>query len=418
MTRKSRATDAAQGSEAAQRTLAARRRIIGGDRVLWVIFTALVVVSILVVYSSTAKMAYDISSRFTTTQSLRQQIMLVLLCIPAIVLIHKVDWKLFYRLTPLLYWAFVALTVLTYFIGTSTNDAARWIAIGSVQFQPSEGLKVMTILMLARQMSSRQANINKINILPTSIHLSQPRQKRILRENTLPLLGPVFLSCGVVVTAHTSSAILIFIASLIMLYIGRVRVRELVKFTAVTCAVGVLLLSVLRIGRADVAGGRLSTWVKEWTSSETPRTSYSMSDTQRAMIAIREGGLFGEGAGHSTTRALVTHPESDYAYAFFVSEYGLVIALILMMLYLWVFFRSIEIFRSCRSSFPALMTLGLGLLITCQALLHIMVQVNLIPETGQTLPLISRGGSSLLFTTLALGMILSVSRTNSLDEAA
>ena len=176
-----------------------------------------------------------------------------------------------------------------------------------------------------------------------------------------------------------------------MLYIGRVRIRELMKLTAVACVLGILLMSVLRIGRADVAGGRLSTWVKEWTTSEVPRNSYSMSDTQRAMIAIREGGLFGEGAGHSTTRALVTHPESDYAYSFFISEYGLVIALILMML-------------------------GLGLLVTCQALLHIMVQVNLIPETGQNLPLISRGGSSLLFTTLALGMILSVSRTNELGE--
>ncbi len=418
MARKSKTTEQTQGGGAAQQVLASRRRIIGGDRVLWVIFTVLVVVSILVVYSSTAKMAYDISSRFTTTQSLRQQIMLVFLCIPAIVLIHKVDWKIFYRLTPLLYWSFVVLTVLTYFIGTTANDAARWIAIGSVQFQPSEGLKVMTILMLARQMSSRQGSINRINLMPTSIHLSDVRQKRILKENTWPLLKPVFVSCGVVVPAHTSSAILIFIASLIMLYIGRVRMRELVKFTAFMCVVGLLLLSVLRIGRADVAGGRLSTWVKEWTSSETPRTSYQMSDTQRAMIAIREGGLFGEGAGHSTTRALVTHPESDYAYAFFVSEYGSVIALILMMLYLWVFFRSIEIFRACRTPFPALMTLGLGLLITCQALLHIMVQVNLIPETGQTLPLISRGGSSLLFTTLALGMILSVSRTNSLDERA
>lgn len=87
-----------------------------------------------------------------------------------------------------------------------------------------------------------------------------------------------------------------------------------------------------------------------------------------------------------------------------------------MMLYLWIFFRSIEIFRACSVPFPALMTLGLGLLVTCQALLHIMVQVNLIPETGQNLPLISRGGSSLLFTTLALGMILSVSRTNELGE--
>ena len=408
--------DSAAAAAAAAELLERRRRIIGGDRVLWVIFTALVVVSILVVYSSTAKMAYDISSRFTTTQSLRQQIMLVLLCIPAIVMVHKIDWKVFYRLTPALYWLFVGLTAATYFIGTSTNDAARWIAIGSIQFQPSEGLKVMTILMLARRMSTRQGNINKIHLLPTNFRITEPQQMRIIRENTWPLVGPVLLSCGVVVTAHTSSAVLIFIASLIMLYIGRVRIRELMKLTAVACVLGILLMSVLRIGRADVAGGRLSTWVKEWTTSEVPRNSYSMSDTQRAMIAIREGGLFGEGAGHSTTRALVTHPESDYAYSFFISEYGLVIALILMMLYLWIFFRSIEIFRACSVPFPALMTLGLGLLVTCQALLHIMVQVNLIPETGQNLPLISRGGSSLLFTTLALGMILSVSHTNELGE--
>ena len=125
---------------------------------------------------------------------------------------------------------------------------------------------------------------------------------------------------------------------------------------------------------------------------------------------IHDGGLFGEGAGQSTARAVVIHPESDYAYSFFISEYGLIIALILMLLYLWIFFRSIEIFRSCTTMFPGLMTLGLGMLITCQALLHILVQVHIIPETGQTLPLISRGGSSLLFTTIALGLILSVSR--------
>ena len=106
------------------------------------------------------------------------------------------------------------------------------------------------------------------------------------------------------------------------------------------------------------------------------------------------------------------HPESDYAYAFFVEEYGIVLALALLMLYLWIFFRGIEIFRRCGTAFPGLLVLGLALLITCQALLHIMVTVNLIPETGQTLPLISRGGSSTIFTTIALGMILSVSRQN------
>ena len=111
-------------------------------------------------------------------------------------------------------------------------------------------------------------------------------------------------------------------------------------------------------------------------------------------------------------RVEMIHPESDYAYAFFVEEYGIVLALALLMLYLWIFFRGIEIFRRCGTGFPGLLVLGLALLITCQALLHIMVTVNLIPETGQTLPLISRGGSSTIFTTIALGMILSVSRQN------
>jgi cell division protein FtsW len=112
---------------------------------------------------------------------------------------------------------------------------------------------------------------------------------------------------------------------------------------------------------------------------------------------------------------VVIHPESDYAYAFFTSEYGIIAALVLMLLYLWITFRAIEICRRCNTPFSMLITAGLGLLITCQALLHILVQVNILPETGQNLPLISRGGSSLLFTTLAFGIILSVSRTNNIN---
>ena len=273
--------------------------------------------------------------------------------------------------------------------------------------------------MLARRMESRQDTINTINLLPTSWHLRDAKQKSILTENTIPLLGPVILSCAVILPAHTSSTVLIFIVSIVMLYIGRVRLGEIVKFAFVMGACGIVLLSALSlvgVGRGDTAGGRLSVWVNEWVGSGEVDASYELSDTQRAMIAIHNGGLVGEGAGHSTSRAVVIHPESDYAYAFFVSEYGLIMALILILLYLWIFFRSIEICRQCSRAFPALMSVGLGLLITCQALLHILVQVNFIPETGQTLPLISRGGTSLLFTTAAIGMILSVSRTNQLQR--
>ncbi len=408
------------GAESAAKLLTDNsRRIFEGDRTLWIIFTVLLITSILVVYSSTAKMAYNISSKMTTTDALRDQIMFVVLSIPTIFIASKVDHKVFFRITPLFFLLFVGLTITTYFVGGTTNGAARWLPIGPIRFQPSEGLKIFTVMMLARSMESRQKTINKINLLPTSLRLRSDKQRKILRENTLPILGPVILACIVIAPAHTSSAMLIFIVSTIMLYIGRVKFSEVVKFVVVIGfigAVGIASLAAIGIGRGDTAGNRLTTWVNEWIYGGKADTPYEMSDTQLAMVAIRNGGALGGGAGHSSARAVVIHPESDYAYSFFVSEYGLIMGLILMLLYLWIFFRSIEICRHCRRAFPALMTVGLGLLITCQALLHILVQVNFFPETGQNLPFISRGGSSLLFTTAALGMIISVSRTNKLEE--
>jgi cell division protein FtsW len=147
-----------------------------------------------------------------------------------------------------------------------------------------------------------------------------------------------------------------------------------------------------------------------WTQDRTKVAVQDLSDTERAMIAINNGGIMGRGAGQSSMRVEMTHPESDYAFALFVEEYGIVIAMILITLYVWVFFRAIEIFKQCPEKYPSLLSLGVALLITVQALLHIMVSVNILPETGQPLPLISRGGSSLLFTSAGLGMILGVSR--------
>ena len=400
------------GDVSPEELLASRRRILEGDRTLWIIFAVLIVISILVVYSSTAKMAYDITSDLSTTDSLRQQIMLVVMAVLIVFITHKINYTVVRLLTPGFFYLFLFLTVMTYFIGSTTNGAARWLPIGSFQLQPSEGLKVLTILMLARRMEKRQKDIDKIVLLPTSWHLRDPKQIKILKENTWPLIGPILMSCVIILPAHTSSAVLIFIASILMLYIGRVSLRELAKFIAVTSAAGILAItamSVVGMGRGDTAGGRFSQWVNTWVDGRHDAV-YEFSDTERAMIAIHEGGLFGKGAGHSASRAAIIHPESDYAYAFFTSEYGVIAALVLMLLYLWITFRSIEICRRCNTAFPTLMTAGLGLLITCQAMLHILVQVNLIPETGQTLPLISRGGSSLLFMSLAIGMIISVSR--------
>ena len=387
--------------------------IFTGDRVLWIIIAALAVISVLVVYSSTAKMAYDAHTARSTSHFLSQQLAILLLCIPVILVVHKINCRVYNRLALPVYVISLLLTLAVYFIGATTNGAARWIPVLGFQFQPSEALKVATILLLARQLASRQSRIDRIRLVPSlnPFKWRTPEQRKIWREGTWPILMPVLVSCLVIFPAHTSSAVLVFLASWVMMLIGRVRFSELMKLVG-WAVVGVVLIMTLNLGRSETAEGRVSTWIHLWTQPQTEKPIEHLTDTERSMIAIHNGGIFGEGAGQSAMRVEMIHPESDYAYAFFVEEYGIILAVLLLMLYLWIFFRAIEIFRRCGTAFPGLLVLGLALLITCQALLHIMVTVNLIPETGQTLPLISRGGSSVLFTTIALGMILSVSRQN------
>ena len=390
------------------------RRLFSGDRVLWIIIVVLSVISVLVVYSSTAKMAYDAHTVRSTSHFLQQQVMILGLSFGIMLFVHKIDCRIYFYLTRPAYFLSLLLTVAVYFIGATTNGAARWIPLGPFQFQPSEALKVATVLFLAQQLAGRQSKIDRIRIVPSLrfwTWRSSPEQRRIWREGTWPILMPVIASCLVIFPAHTSSAVLVFAASWVMMLIGRVRFRELMKLVGLAAA-GVVLIMALNLGRSETAEGRVSTWIHLWTQSQRDKPVEHLSDTERSMIAIHNGGLLGEGAGQSAMRVEMIHPESDYAYAFFVEEYGLVLAVVLLMLYLWIFFRAIEIFRRCGTAFPGLLVLGLALLITCQALLHIMVTVNLIPETGQTLPLISRGGSSVLFTSVALGMILGVSRQN------
>ena len=390
------------------------RGLFTGDRVLWIIVATLAVVSVLVVYSSTAKMAYDAHTARTTAHFLRQQIAILIASLVALIAVQKINCRIYGYFARPAYALSVLLTIAVYFIGAKTNDAARWIPLGPFQFQPSEALKIATVLLLAQQLAGRQSKIDKIRIVPSLrfwTWRTSREQRRIWREGTWPILMPVVLSCGVIFPAHTSSAVLVFMASWVMMLIGRVRLGELAKLVGLAVA-GIVVIMSLNLGRSETAEGRVSTWIHLWTQPQTEKTIDRLTDTERSMIAIYNGGVLGKGPGQSDIRVEMIHPESDYAFAFFVEEYGLLLAVGLLMLYLWIFFRAIEIFRRCGTAFPGLLVLGLALLITCQALLHIMVTVNLIPETGQTLPLISRGGSSTLFTTIALGMILSVSRQN------
>lgn len=390
-------------------------RLFTGDRVLWTIVATLMVMSILVVYSSTAKMVYQGASDTGTYSYMFKQICFVGLGLGVMLWVHKVDYEKYRTWAWVVYGGALLLTIAAYVpgIGLVVNGARRWIPLGFMTLQPSELLKVTTIMILAKQLGARQRNIENMALLPPLEFWrwgrTWRRVKRILTESTIPILGPVVLSCAVILPAHTSSAALLFVTCWIMLAIGRVRKGELGRLMMLAIAAALLAMGALNIGRSDTAAGRMDVWISTLFGDEQVPIE-DLSDTQRSMIAIYNGGLTGMGAGQSLMRVELIHPECDYAFAFIVEEYGLLFAILIMMLYLWIFYRCKVIFDGCASGFPSLLVLGLGLMITLQALVHILVTINFAPETGQPLPFISHGGSSIISASLALGMVLGVSR--------
>lgn len=390
-------------------------KLFTGDRALWTIIALMMVISILVVYSSTAKMVYQGASDTGTYSYMFKQIFFVLFGLAIMLGVHKIECKYYRSLAWVVYFLFLGMTIAAYIpgIGVVINGARRWLNLGIITIQPSELLKVATILILAKQLGSRQQRIEKMDLLPPLEFWrwgrTWRRVKRTLNESTIPILGPVVLSCAVILPAHTSSAALLFLTCWIMLAIGRVRGGELVRLLLLAVAAALLAMGALNIGRSDTAAGRMDVWLNTLFGNEMVAVE-DLSDTQRSMVAIYNGGLIGKGAGQSIMRVELIHPECDYAFAFIVEEYGLLFAILIMMLYLWIFYRCKVIFDRCASGFSSLLVLGLGLMITFQALIHILVTINFMPETGQPLPLISHGGSAMFSVSLALGLMLGVSR--------
>lgn len=394
-------------------------RVFGGDRVLWVIIAVLSIASLLVVYSSTASMAYR-KVGGDTSHYFMNQIKFLLLGFVVIYIVHRINYQLYARFAKLAFFVAIGFMLLTFFVGVNLNDASRWIRIPIIglTFQPSDFLKVTLIMVLANALAQRQTVIAKIPIIPQLSIGAWRRNKNknldILLKTTIPLLLPVVVACGAIFFSNFSTSAITFFTCWGMLLIGRVKIRELMRLigiVVVTMVCALTFMTVAGIGRAETWTNRLKDYVGiETEQAADGRSSNDNLQVEQAKIAIASGGIFGKGPGNSTQRANLPHSYSDFAYAFIVEEYGLIGALVVLVMYLWIFFRTILIFQRCGTAFPSLLVLGLGLMIVLQALFNMLVSVNLFPVTGQTLPLISLGGSSLLFTSLALGMILGVSR--------
>lgn len=408
----------------------ARRKklaLLRGDRSLWIIIAVLCVVSILVVYSSTVSMAYREAEGDTSYYVLRQA-RFILAGFFTIIVVHWIDYKFYARFARPIFWISVVLALMAYFVGVSLNDASRWIRIPGIglTFLPSDPLKIALIMLLASQLGSRQGVIDKIPILPA---LSPGGWRRNPQKNfdiffkvTKPLVLPIAIAALVVMPANLSTAMIIVLIAVVMLLVGRVRTSQIWKLMWVSMIALVVIVAGMKflgVGRADTWINRVESFVEPLVGSHKAADLAPEDEFQKeqARIAIASGGVIGKGPGNSTQRSQLPHPYSDFAYAFIIEEYGIFGGLVILTLYLWIFYRAGVIMRKSRKPAPSLLVLGLSLMITIQAFVNMAVSVGIVPVTGQSLPLISLGGSSVFFTCIAFGMILGVSRETDECEA-
>ena len=308
-------------------------------------------------------------------------------------LTHLVKFTYFSRIFQVALWIAVPLLVLTLFVGLDLNEAKRVLPLPfGLTFQTSDLAKLTLIMYLARMLSKKQDRIKDF------------------KSAFVPIVIPVLIVCALILPANFSTAAMLFATSLVLMFIGRVSMQYILSLLGIGLLAFVLLLVVARaypevLPRANTWEARIMGFFdKEDVDSDK---NYQV---EQAKIAIASGGVIGKFPGNSTQRNFLPHPYSDFIFAIFIEEYGLVGGGFLVLLYLILFFRVVRIVSKIPRNFGAFMTVGVGFSLVFQAMINMAVAVNLIPVTGQPLPLISMGGTSIWFTSIALGIILSVSR--------
>ncbi len=359
-----------------------------GDRMIWLIVFMLGLFSILAVYSATGSMAYR-NRGGNTEYYLIQQLLFISLGFVLTYVSYRLNYIQYSRIAPILMLLTVPLLIYTIGFGTEINYARRWITLPWIDktFQTSDFAKLALIIYVARSLATKQDFIKDF------------------RSAFLPVIVPVIIICLLIAPSDLSTAALLFMTCLLMMFVGRVSL----KYVALLILMGVIAFSLLvLLGAIFPEEIRLATWVSRVT--EFIYNTDGGHQIQQSKIAIAEGGWIGEGPGNSTQRNFLPFPYADFIYAIICEEYGLIGGVLIIGLYLWLLFRCISIVTKCPKTFGAILAMGLCLNIVIQAFANIAVSVHLLPVTGLTLPLVSMGGTSILFTCIAFGIILSVSR--------
>ena len=371
------------------------RRYFKGDRVIWLVVVLLSIVSLLAVYSSTGSLAYRYQGGNTAYYFIKQFTFLGA-GLAVIFLVHLVPYKVYSPLAPLLLYIAIPLLLITLLFGTSINQASRWLEIPGlgVSIQTSDFGKLALVMYVARMLSLRQNNLND------------------LKKTFFPIILPIALVCTLILPANFSTSALLAATCWLLMFIGRINLKHLLGFTGLgVLVIGLFIFIALKTNSIN----RVQTWksrIENYSSGEQGDNYQA----QQSKIAIATGGLVGKGPGNSTQRNLLPHPYSDFIYAIIIEEYGMFGGVVILLLYLILLYRTGLIVKKARRTFPALLAMGLTLMLVFQAMVNMAVAVNLIPVTGQPLPLVSMGGTSLIFTSASFGILLSISRSQNKEE--
>jgi cell division protein FtsW len=362
-----------------------------GDRAIWGLVALFMVYSLLAVYSSSVGVAF-MKHGGNTTYFLGSQLFTLLVSLAIIVIVHYLPYKIYFSTAGLILIGAIGLLALTFVIGSRVNSAMRSIPIPGIgRLQTSDVAKVALVLYLARSLAKYQNELNNFMLV------------------TKYFIVPVGIVCGLIMPENLSTALMVFGMSMIIMFIGRVPFKFLISYIGIG-VVGVLLFAmVLTVVKKD---NRVQVWknrIEHFVSGKGDSDSDYQSN--QAYIAISTGGLFGKAPGKSTQRNMLPQSNSDFIFAIIIEEYGLLFGAIpLILAYMILLFRGITIAKKCETAFPAFLVLGLIVMIVIQAMLNMMVAVGLFPVTGQTLPMVSWGRTSVLVMSFSIGAILSVSR--------
>lgn len=367
---------------------------IKGDRLIWAIAALLAILSFLPVYSAASNLAYTGGDGNTFNYFVKHFVHLFL-GFSIMYGIHKIPYRYFRGLSMVMMPVIVVLLLITMFQTSPSenlDNAKRWISVPFVgfTFQPSTLAAVVLMVYVAR-------------------YLSKIAEKQVtFKESILPLWLPVFFVLALILPANLSTAAIIFTMVLALIFLGGYPLKYL-SIILITGAAALAIFVLVAKAFPDAMPNRVDTWmsrISNFSNGEDTEADYQI---EKAKIAIASGGIQGVGPGKSTQKNFLPQSSSDFIYAIIIEEYGLIGALVLMVLYLMLLFRIVIVSHKADTIFGKLLVVGVGLPIIFQALINMAVAVELFPVTGQTLPLISSGGTSLWMTCLAIGIILSVS---------